>query len=318
MLERNNGITFRAAKVQPGQDRAIILQQGAIVNGCQTTMCLVHCGAQTSDCLVQVKIVETDDAWDIAKAANHQNPVAQIELDLARYLRPQLVQKAATDLGYGITPAGSAHPTAVLDAIYQDRIDYGEMKCLYLGLFSRKPNNLFEGNYTELRADVLESLYRDSENEQAIFGTLFLLLKSSRAALEECAHRTANKEYAPTFKRFFQDEKPRYRAYLAVLALCGALRKNLSERSADSKVEAGRMNDLLVKTRELLENRSREYKRVFLLAFQVLADMVLDASSSGSDTEVAQMMYLKISKSAFHTLYSKLLIRIDTSEFPAD
>jgi hypothetical protein len=310
MLERNNGITFRAAKVQVANENAIILQHGAIVNGCQTTMCLVHCGAESDDCLVQVKVVETEDGWDIAKAANYQNPVAQIELDLAKYLRPQLVQKAAIDLGYTISSTADA--PAILDGIYQQHIDYDEMKCLYLGFFSRKPNNLFEANYTELRTDVLERLYQDAENENQIFATLFHMLKSSREALQRCSDAVANKEYSSVFKRFFQDEKPRYRAYLAVLAVCGSLRTNLSERSSETGIEAARMKQFFIKTRELLENRAADYGRVFSLGFQVLADTALDASQSGSEAEVAQNMFQKVSKSPFYTVYSKLLIRIDT------
>jgi hypothetical protein len=49
----------------------------AIVNGCQTTMCLVQCAPVSRECFVQVKVVATKDAWDIAKAANYQNPVTR-------------------------------------------------------------------------------------------------------------------------------------------------------------------------------------------------------------------------------------------------
>src|SRR5262249_15596791 len=115
---------------------------------------------------------------------------------------------------------------SILDAIHQEHVDYDEMKCLYLGFFSRKPNNLFDANYTELRADVLEALYRDIQSEKEIFATLFLILKSSRMAVDKCLEVFAGKEYSPLFKRFFHDDKPRYRAYLAVLAICGALRAN--------------------------------------------------------------------------------------------
>jgi hypothetical protein len=311
MLERNNGITFRAARVNAQDENVIVLEQGAIVNGCQTTMCLVHCGDQGKDCLVQVKVVETADAWDIAKAANYQNPVARIELDLAKYLRPQVVQKAATDLGYGVKSKTGGQATTILDAVHQEHVDYEEMKCLYLGFFSRKPNNLFDANYTDLRADLLERLYQDPGNEQGVFETLFLILKNSRDSSQKCAETLSGREYSTLFKRFFQDEKPRYRAYLAVLSVCGALRTNLCERSSDLEVEAARMKQDFVKTRELLENRPRDYTHTFLLAFQVLADIALEASSTGSETEVAQNMFQKVSKSPFNTLYTKLLMRID-------
>ena len=72
------------------------------------------------------------------------------------------------------------------------------------------------------------------------------------------------------------------------------------------------MKEFFVKARELLERRPAEYGRVFMLAFQILADSALEASSSGSETEVAQNMFQKVSKSPFNTLFTKLLIHMDT------
>ena len=52
-------------------------------------MCLVHYKDEIDEALyVPVKIVTTEDAWQVARAANYQNVVRQIDLDLARYLRP--------------------------------------------------------------------------------------------------------------------------------------------------------------------------------------------------------------------------------------
>jgi hypothetical protein len=311
MLERNNGITFRAIQVQQANGKTITLQQGAIVNGCQTTMCLVHSEQNSPECLVQVKVVETPDAWDIAKAANYQNQVARIELDLAKYLRPQLVQKVATDLGVGVSTRPDS-ATALLDEIYQERIDYDEMKCLYLGFFSRKPNNLFEGNYTELRSDVLEVLYQEAQYEYDAFAALFAILNATRRALDEYAQTFSNTEYAALFQRFFQDDKPRYRAFLAVLAICGGTRQNLAEREPDARREAERMKSVLKKIREILENNPDQYKSAVMLAFRILADIAVEGAPSGQESEIAQMMFGKISKAPFNGLYMKLLVHIDT------
>jgi hypothetical protein len=310
LLERNNGITFRAASLEsdPENKDTLILVQAGIVNGCQTTMCLVSCSSKSDQCFVQVKVVATADAWDVAKAANYQNRVERIELDLAKYLRPQLVKKAATDLGYGVGQATDTTAAGVIDTIYQNRVDYEEMKCLYLGLFSRKPNNLFEANYTELRGDVLEKLYLDPANESEIFSTLFLVLKESRQGLKKCESTFSGEEYASVFRRFFHEAKPRYRAYLAVLALCGSIRLNIADREADAVKEAERTRDFLRRTRTLLENESNIFHRRYLLSFQVLSDCALDAGDEG---DVAQSMFQKVSKTAFTTLYLKLLTRID-------
>ena len=79
-------------------------------------------------CHVVVKVVETSDAWDVAKAANYQNAVAQIDLDLSRYLRPQLIQRAATDQGYGTASAKVESIIGVLDTIHEKKVEYEEMK----------------------------------------------------------------------------------------------------------------------------------------------------------------------------------------------
>jgi hypothetical protein len=174
MLERNNGITFRAESVNATGVDKLNLQGAAIVNGCQTTMCLWHARESIDDaCNVVVKVVVTNDAWDVAKAANYQNAVAQIDLDLARYLRPQLIQRAATDHGYGTKSVSEETIIGVLNTIHAKKVEYDEMKCLYLGLFSRKPNNLFDDNYAELRTDVLEGLYEHgSADEEGVISLM--------------------------------------------------------------------------------------------------------------------------------------------------
>ena len=231
MLARNNGITFRAAEVEIIDNNIAELHMAAIVNGCQTTMCLVHCAPVSELCLVQVKVVKTTDAWDIAMAANYQNQVTRIDLDLARYLRPQLVRRVAMTLGYAVETETSVSASSVLNTIYRTKVDYDELKLLVLGLFSRKPNNLFEGNYTELRGDILEKLYEMQGGDEAVFSVLLLLLKESREALSLCEITYSGEEYASLFKRFYMDDKPRYRVYFAIAAICALLRDDLSERA---------------------------------------------------------------------------------------
>lgn len=95
MLEKNNGITFRAKTVSLIEENTLRLDEGSIVNGCQTTMCLIR--SPHPEAFVLVKIVETSNSWDVAKAANFQNRVEQVELELAQYIRPQLVKKFESD-----------------------------------------------------------------------------------------------------------------------------------------------------------------------------------------------------------------------------
>jgi len=90
-LERNNGVSIKAKKVYVENGGKLKLVGASIVNGCQTTMTLVNANSPLNECGVAVKIIESDQAWDVAKAANYQNTVDRIDLELARYLRPQVV-----------------------------------------------------------------------------------------------------------------------------------------------------------------------------------------------------------------------------------
>ena len=315
MLARNNGITFRASAVAIKADGGAKLSMAAIVNGCQTTMCLVHCAPVSELCLVQVKVVRTRDAWDIAKAANYQNQVTRVDLDLARYLRPQLVRRVAVTLGYAVETETSVSASSVLNTIYRTKVDYDELKVLVLGLFSRKPNNLFEGNYAELRGDILEKLYDQKDGDEAVFSVLLLLLKESRVALSLCESTYSGEEYAPLFRRFYTDDKPRYRVYFAIAALCALLRDDLSERSTDTSVELQRTNRFLASPLcKELENNPSAYHDAFLLTFQAIADNVLDIPVGKPDSEIAQSMYTKISTTAFSSLFKKLLMRMDAEK----
>lgn len=311
MLCRNNGITLRANTAKPIENGDLILTKAAIVNGCQTTMCLVHCSPVANECLVPVKVVVTDDAWDIAKAANYQNPVARVDLDLARYLRPQLVRRVAANLGYAIETTSESSASAVLNSIYQTKIDYEELRLLYLGLFSRKPNNVFEANYTELRADVLQTLYSEPSNEEQIFAVILLLLKESRNALDLCNKVFAGPEYAHLFKRFYKDDKPRYRSFLAVVAACATARFDISSRVTSTVEETMRMRQFLGICRKVLENAPDSYRTAYRYAFAAVADSLLDVDMTKGEPDIQQGMFHKVSTMTFDGLYKRVLTRID-------
>lgn len=312
MLARNNGLTFRATEVFVLEDGDIKLTKAAIVNGCQTTMCLVHCDKVPDDCMVQVKIVKTEDAWDIAKAANYQNQVTRVDLDLARYLRPQLVRRVSISLGYAVETGHSESASAVLNSIYRSKIDYEELRLLVLGLFSRKPNNLFEGNYTELRADVLERLYELKDGDEVVFSVLLLILKESRDVLAICEEAFSGEEYSSIFKRFFDENKPRYRVFISIISLCALLRDDISQRSSDADKEFKRTQNFLFLARKKLENESSLFQKVFLMTFQAVADMLLDIPGEKQENEIAQTMYNKISSCNFTSIIKRILMRIDS------
>ena len=313
MLARNNGVTFRATDARAGEKGSLRLGRAAIVNGCQTTMCLVQCEPVKETCFVPVKVVVAEDAWDIAQATNNQNEVARIDLDLARYLRPQLARRAAARLGYALEAESESTASGVLNTIYQNKVDYDELRLLYLGLFSRKPNNIFEANYTELRGDVLSQLYEEADCEEQVFSVLLLMLKHSRAALEHCQEHFASEEYASIFQRFFKEGKPSYRAYLAVAAACASARDDISVRSPDVGTETQRMRTFLGKGRDILENHPDQFLKTYAYSFAVIADSLLDVDTGKDSGDIQQTMYQKVKSMAFDGLYKRVLLRVDSS-----
>jgi hypothetical protein len=124
----------------------------------------------------------------------------------------------------------------------------------------------------------------------------------------------SGEEYAPLFRRFYNDEKPRYRAFVAVASVAAALRDDLSQRSVHVEEEVERARGFFGQARRLLENDPQKYRRVFLLTFQALADSVLDVSEGKDETDIAQIMFQKISKMAFNSLYKRILMRIDADQ----
>jgi hypothetical protein len=202
----------------------------------------------------------------------------------------------------------------VLDAIHQRRVEYDEVKSLYLGLFSRKPNNLWHDNYTELRSDVMQRLYERNEQDE-IFETLFMLVTQGRRSLERCEDVFMVQDYGHTFKRFHEEGRAKYRSYLAVLTTAGLLSENLQQRSEKPDDEADRMIDALRRIRTKLETNPSEFERAYIMAYQVLADVALEAMQGAGpgagEKAVLQEMHKRISDASFDGLYTRFRMRLD-------
>ena len=299
MLARNNGITFRATRVDVAGNK-LHLSNGSIVNGCQTSMCLVHSQPVPEDCLVTVKVVRTDHAWEVAHSANYQNAVRLVDLDLARYLRPQLFQKVAADQGFGIDNGDRPSALAVLDQFHTNRVTYEEVKALYLGLFSARPNNLWEDHYADLRSDVLLGLLESETESNQFFADLFDVLAATRQAIAEC-ERTFDDPQFSTYRRF--RDKSKYRVYLAIMALAADLPDNLSltGRSSDTATETDRMRSMLEHVRSYLSTRREEFVTAYLNAYKVLARVAREHDEP-TDAAIGQNMYSRVSAASFNSL----------------
>ena len=306
MLARNNGLVFGAEQVRLGtNDRQLVLSNGSVVNGCQTTMCLVEYASTSS--FVLAKVVQTPDSWDITKSANYQTSVPDIDLELARYLRPQLVKRAASSLGVQLKDIEKS-AFQLIDEIYYRKIAYAETRLLYIGLFSRTPNNVFASNYTELMQDLIVALYDSDVQEEDVFETLFLLQGISQESLSEAKGVFSHPSYAGMFERLYRDDSLTYRCLISILAICGAVNINIAERETKIDAEVKRVKRFLNQSTILLKNEQDKYTKFHKLSVKLWMQDLLDDED---DTKVRSDMYLSSKRINFTNLFRKLCMEAD-------
>jgi hypothetical protein len=163
----------------------------------------------------------------------------------------------------------------------------------------------------------LQGLYKASEDEERIFSTVFLIVTKSNEAMEVCRSTFSGHDYEHFFKRFHDPDKPRYRAYISILALCGALEDDLSKRAPpDTGQEVERMQSFLTRARGLLENEYSRFERCYLLTYDVLASASFGAwtKEKGSDAQITQEMHKRISQAPFEAFYAQLRMRMDSDK----
>jgi hypothetical protein len=310
MLERNNGITIRCSSATALAENRLLMESAAIVNGCQTAMCLVNVGETLSEeCSVLIKVVVTPDAWDIARSANLQNQVALRDLDVARWLRPQSVSKAAADRGLRLDPATTAGRESdllrFLDAAVTEELRYDDVKYLFLGLFSRKPNNLFDDNYTKLRFDALKDLETAGPDTAAeLYDTLFLIEENARRLMAKCSEVFAD-EHDKYFKRF--SDKPKYFAFITLLALCGATEGQLGSDETDGR----QLLDFVGIAHQLLENDPARFERAYIAAYEIVAGHALEVwDATTPEDRIQQHMSTRVESANFAMLLTKVAMRL--------
>lgn len=306
MLARNNGIVFGAEKITPSKSQSqLILENGSVVNGCQTTMCIVEYSDGASRILV--KAVQTDDSWDITKSANYQTSVADIDLELARYLRPQLVKRAASNIGVQILDKEKS-AFQIIDQMYDRKVAYDETRLLYIGLFSRSPNNVFASNYTELIYDLINSLYQTPSCENDIFEMLFSMQGLAQVGLKQAQEIFKNPAYSGKFDRLYKQESLPYRCFISILALCGAAGVNIAERNDDLSAENSRVRKFLSTAQSIFTNEPEQFIKYYKLAVKI---WMLDMITDDDDAKVRRDMYIESKRSNFNVMYQKLCIEAD-------
>jgi len=315
MLERNNGITVRAEIVERLNDgHTLKISRGAIVNGCQTTMCLSQLREVPDSLQVVVKVVQvadTEAAWRIAQSANYQNPVGRMELELARYLRPQVVARAAAKLGEGLKTDSKEGLAAVLRSYTRTEVSYALTRYLFLGLFCRRPNQLFQDNYTNVQMDVVNHYFALPNAEDHLFHALFAAIKRGRGALTVAIKNFEHEDFAKPFSRLLDADQPKYQAYLLLLALCTSERIDLSER-IDAEPRSQLIFDFLSTCTDALAERPQQFSRAFLFSYKELARMA--ARSEEDSDKTIQRLNSRVRDASFHDLYSNICMELKSYE----
>ena len=303
MLARNNGIVLRASSID--QDgRKLTLYDASIVNGRQTTGVLAEVRERLDpDCMVAVKVVEAEgDAWPIAEAANNQNTVARIDLRLSRYFREQLVQRELASAA-----GGDEWLTDVMEPLNAREETFDHLRYLFIGLFCRRPNQLAEDNYSQLRWDVLSAYFRNGEPPADLYPTLHKVAR----ATDEALHFVEKLGEGDPLAKMHEDHRPKYRAYLGLLTLCGTHQIDLSEQLPSLDEEVAQVSEWVAKTADLLDGVGQHtYRENFLLAYEVASIHAIEAHREGDESRVSQRLATRLFNTGFGTLYRQLLFKI--------
>ena len=313
MLERNNGIVLRADLVVDGEaEHQLKLSKGSVVNGCQTTMCVVNYNGPNI-CYVPVKIVQNEDSWDMAKSANYQNEIAYIDLEIARSMRRQLVMMGAARSGIHLESIDQRPETSIfrtMNVFHHRKVTYEAVRLLYIGLFSDTPNSVYYSHRVEkLVPSLVRRFHENDPYGDEVLRTLFKLAEASEEGLEKLRDTFEEEEYIKFFTRLFNKEILTYRNYLGILTLCGILNIDVSMREEDGTQEFERMRKFLSDAFDLLDGS----KETFLDRYQIAAVVWMQAMlpSNQKDETVKRGLASRAEGYSFSGLFHKLRMQLN-------
>jgi hypothetical protein len=309
-LSRNNGIVIKARGIKMINEKTLRLDEASVVNGCQTTMCIVGYTDTDNEVNVTAKIVGTNQAWDIARAANLQNDVSRFELEIAQFLRPQLVNKTAANEGYRVIGNDSAF--SLLDDIYRYEIMYEDLRSLFVGIFSSTPNNIFDTNYSELLPDLIVKFYEDDQEGNKILGKLFQIQQSASSSMQNLQEKMKEKSITiPAYQRFFKDNKSAYRAFFTMLAACSLTEINLSKRYSDIETRYSMVSSFIDKTLSVINSSPEKFEQYYRFAINVTAALI---PSEKDPDSAKQLLWQVVRRANFDLLLERMQFSVLESE----
>jgi hypothetical protein len=343
MLERNNGITFKASNFSLENDN-IILEEAGIINGCQTTMCIFEAKAKPlDDCFVPVKIVIADieNASKVAKTANNQNKIEKINLELSEYLRPQLVKMSLSEIGVELLDTEPEDEEqkeedqgrrknkksrqlkdqsviSITSAISQQRIFYADLRYLFIGLFSYKPRNIFISDYASIKFDEIRKAYPNEEDKKYLIRVISSLLVKANEVFDnlkfqypaESNDEDSQAQTGKIFNRFYTNEKG-YKSYLIIFAICCML--NISN---EEKFKVKSVKEIIEKINLVIGEKEQEFREALDKAFRTIAHTTIthfaskvssinndEISSREIEKEIRQNLFRYLKSNNFSTFY---------------
>ena len=312
MLERNNGIVLRADRVEESRIvNQLKLSQGSVVNGCQTTMCVVNYDGPNV-CYVPVKIVQNEDSWDMAKSANYQNEIAYIDLEIARSMRPQLVEMGAAKSSIHLERIDQQPETSLfstMNVFHQRKVTYEAVRLLYIGLFSDTPNSLYYSHRVEkLIPSLVRKFHENNPYGGEVLNMLFKLAEASEEGLERLSHTFEEEEFIEFFTRLYKDEILTYRSYLSILTLCGILNIDISKHQEDGDEKFERMRNFLSDAFDLLDGN----KELFLGCYEIAAVVWMQAMmpADQKDETIKRGLASRAEGVPFRGLFRKLRMQL--------
>jgi hypothetical protein len=224
------------------------------------------------------------------------------------HIRPQRVKKIAALKGVGIDDPHSA--ITVLNSVYKKSIIYDDMRALFIGLFSRSPNNLFESGQEAILTRVLEQFYEEDSDGEQLFDNLFTIQLASSLCIDKLAQiyeqSTATNEI---YQRFFKDNIFSYRAFLSLLASCAASEVDISQGICDDERYSIR-KEFLSRTIFLIENEPSKFNTFFEEAFRTI---VMSAPKDIDEDKIKQYLWSHMKKQKFSRLLQDTIMSANIS-----
>lgn len=227
----------------------------------------------------------------------------RFDLELAQFLRPQIIKKAATQSGLGVK--GNLSASTIIDAINTEEITYEELRALFIGIFSQRPSNIFDTEYTQLSPGVISLFFKDDHEGTNLFNQLFSIFRASRKITDQITSqlKKRNNEIThDTYRRFFQEGKYAYRAFFTLLTACAASGVDISVTTTSDQQRYELMHKFLYQAINLIENETKKFNQYYRFTVQAVAGSVKGQNKG----EIQQYLW----KHMRHTEFSVFLERI--------